>query len=62
MSKTKFMTGDRVVVNNEKADYDGKKGTAIGYYGVTGEYQIHLDNGETYNISPEWLEHMHEDQ
>jgi hypothetical protein len=56
MGRLKFNTGDRIIGNDKKGSYWGRRGVIISYGPHKGEYLVHFDNGEDEYVNTEWLD------
>ena len=60
MGRRKFKIGDRVIGNNKKASFAGRKGTIVGYIGEYSQYQVLFDDGITETVYSWWIDPLKE--
>ena len=56
MGRRKFNIGDRVIGNDKKASFWGRRGVVIGYRQPTREYYVRFDDGREEYVNPWWLD------
>lgn len=56
MGKRKFNVGDRVIGNDKKASFRGRKGTVVGYIREYSQYQVRFDDGRTETVYSWWID------
>jgi len=60
VGRTKFKIGDRVIGNNKKASFAGRKGIIVGYIGEYSQYQVLFDDGITETVYSWWIDPLSE--
>lgn len=60
MGRTKFKTGDRVIGNDKKASFAGRKGTIVRNIREYSQYQVLFDDGVTETVYSWWIDPLKE--
>jgi len=58
--RRKFNIKDRVIGNDKKASFEGRKGTIVGYIPEYSQYQVLFDDGETETVYSWWIDPLKE--
>lgn len=56
MTRRKFDSGDKVVGNDKRAWFRGRRGIILGYGPHKAEYLVHFDDGKDETVNVEWLD------
>jgi hypothetical protein len=60
MGRRKFNVGDRVIGNDKKGSFWGRKGRIVGYIQEYSQYQVLFDNGLTEVVYSWWIDPLNE--
>lgn len=60
MGRRKFEIGDRVIGNDKKGSFAGRKGTIVGYIQEYSQYQVLFDDGVTETVYSRWIDPLKE--
>ncbi len=58
MGRRKFSIGDRVIGNNKKASFAGRKGSIVGYIPEYSQYTVRFDDGKMETVYSRWIDHI----
>jgi len=61
MGRRKFKIGDRVIGNNKKGSFAGRKGTIIGYVREYSQYEVRFDDGRIETAYSWWVNLLDEE-
>ena len=56
MGVRKFGLGDKVIGNDRKASFAGRKGVVVSYIREHSQYQVLFDDGITETVYSTWIE------
>jgi hypothetical protein len=54
MARTKFNIGEKVMGNDKKASFRGRKGVVVSY--LKGQYEVSFGDGRTEWVDSDWIE------
>ena len=60
MGRRKFNIGDRVIGNDKRGSFAGRKGTIVGYIREYSQYQVLFDDGLTETVYSWWIDPLKE--
>jgi len=61
MGKRKFTKGEKVIGNDKKASFRGRRGIIISYGPHKGEYLVHFEDGKQEAVNVEWIDKQEAD-